>query len=311
MRIDVIHRIGIDAGILQSYLHAAFRAFAAFGGHGHVISVTAHAVTGHLGVNVCAAFFRVFIFFQHHHTGAITEYETIAFGIPGTTGGLRIIITAGQGARRCKAAQRHRTGGFFSAAGNHHIGIAVFDDSCRIADAVGRRCTGRHQCDVRAFHAVHDRQIARDHINDVAGNKERRDSARATLEIGVVTFLDAGQSANAGANSDADTLGIVIGDFQSSIVNRFFCRGQTIMDKGIHFFGFLGGKHRAHIKVFHHAAKARGKFRRIKFGDHADPAFAGQNIFPGGFYIKPDGRDHAHPRYYHTTLCHLPLIRIG
>ena len=59
MSIDVIHLIGAQLGVVQAVHHHAISAFVLRRGLGDVVSVSTHAVTEQLGINLGAAFFGV------------------------------------------------------------------------------------------------------------------------------------------------------------------------------------------------------------------------------------------------------------
>jgi hypothetical protein len=109
---------------------------------------------------------------------------------------------------RGEAADGQRRDGGFGAAADHHVGIAVFDHARRQPDRVQARGAGRDHGDVRALEAEHDRQVARDHVADRARDEKGRDLARAAGEEIVVRPLDQRQAADAGADVDADALGV-------------------------------------------------------------------------------------------------------
>ena len=91
-----------------------------------MIGIAGEAVAGHLGINLGAARFGMFIFFKHHDAGAFAHDETVAVLIPWARGFFRRVVEAVESARHAAkpampTAADHRR---FGAAGDHDIGIA-------------------------------------------------------------------------------------------------------------------------------------------------------------------------------------------
>ena len=162
--------------------HAAEGAVAVFGGRGDVMRVARQTVAGHFGVDRGAACLGVFQFLENHDAGALAQHEAVAVGVIGTRGLFRRIVASG-GKRPAgrEAGKRKRGDRRFRAACDHHVGIAEDDQPCGIADGMRAGRTGRHDGMVRPFQAVPDRHLARDQVDDVAGDEERADAPRAAL----------------------------------------------------------------------------------------------------------------------------------
>ena len=58
----------------------------------------------------------------------------------------------------------------------------------------------------RAGDSVVDRDVARDHVDDVARDVEGRNAPGAAFQKFAIAFQGAGQAADAGANDDAGAL---------------------------------------------------------------------------------------------------------
>ena len=58
-----------------------------------MVGITTHAKTNQLCINFCTTGFGVFVFFQHHHTGAVAQHKTITVFVPRSAGLLWCIIT--------------------------------------------------------------------------------------------------------------------------------------------------------------------------------------------------------------------------
>ena len=116
------------------------RAVAVFGRRGDVVRIGAHAVAGELAVDARAARLGVLELLEHQHARALAQHEAVAVDVPGAAGRRGIVVARGQRARRAEAADAERADRRLGAAGDHHVGIAVFDQARGLADAViGRR----------------------------------------------------------------------------------------------------------------------------------------------------------------------------
>ncbi len=101
-----------------------------------MVRIAAHTKTNDLCVDFRAAFFRMLVLFQHDHTRAVAQHEAITLFIPRTACRLRVVIAGGQRARSAKAAYAQRRTRLLCATGNHRVGIAIGDNTCRVADIV-------------------------------------------------------------------------------------------------------------------------------------------------------------------------------
>ena len=99
-----------------------------------------------------------------------------------------------------------RGDGGFGAAGDHGVGVAALDDAEGVADGVGGGGAGGGGGLVGAARAVVDGDVAGGEVDDGAGDEEGRDLARAAGEQVDVLALDDVESADAGADVDADAV---------------------------------------------------------------------------------------------------------
>ena len=266
--------------------------------------VAAHAETGDFGVNGRTAGLGMFVLFQHHHASTVAEHETITLLVPGAAGRCRVVVTGGQGTRGGKATQAGGAGGHLGTTGNHHVGVAVFDQARCIADGMGCGGAGGGDGVVGALHAIQDGQVAGDHVDDVAGYEERRDLARTAFEEGRIALLNAAQATDAGTDGDADALGVFVGNFQSGIPDGLDARSHAIVDEGRHLAGVLGLHVVRDVKVLHRATEAHGKIADIKMGDGRDATLACQDIGPGIRHVSAHGGNHAQTGNNDTSFRH-------
>src|SRR3989344_771401 len=292
--VDVLHLVGIQPGVAQGVAHAARRALAAFRRAGHVIRVPAHAETHELAINFRAAFFRVLIFLEHHHARALAQDETVAVLVPRAAGGFRTVVARGQGLGVAEPGDGGRRDGGFRAAGDHDIGVAVFDQAAGIANAMGGRGAGGDHGEVRTLEAENHRQVARDPVDDAHGHVERRNPARSLFLDGQHGVLDRADAANAGADVHADLLGVGFRDFQPRVLERLDARRHAQLDETVHAPRFLfGNAERGGIEILDFTGDGGRVTAGIEQRDRADAAFAGQDVAPVFGDTDANGRQDA------------------
>ena len=280
VRIHVLHLVRVDAGVVHCRHHAARGAAAVFERRGDVVGIRAHAEADDFRIDLGTARLGVFVLFEHHHAGTLAQHEAVAVAVPGTRGGGRIVVARGQRTCRGETAQAQRRDGRLGAAGDHHVGIAVLDQARCRADAVQAGGAGGDDGQVRAAQAELDRQVARDHVDDRGRHEERRDAARAAAVVFFLGRFDHRQTADARTHHDADTIGILLGDFERRILQRLDTCGHAEMDEGIHMAAFLAGQVVLDVEVLHFARETGRKWRCVETGDIGDARFARQGAFP-------------------------------
>ncbi len=102
MRIQVIHRIRIDPGIVQRTQHGTLGAIHVRGSD--MACISAHAKPSQLGINFGTTRFGVLIFFEHQHAGTFAQHKTVAVFVPRAAGSFRVFVAGRQRAHRRKAA---------------------------------------------------------------------------------------------------------------------------------------------------------------------------------------------------------------
>ena len=195
MCVDVIYVFRIQAGIFQGTGNGQCRAF--FVRRGNVVSIGAHTEADDFGVDFRTAFFGVFQFFQHQHARAFADNEAVAAFVPRTGSGSRVVVTGGKCLHGGKTANAQSADGAFGTTGNHHVCVAVFNQSCRVTDGVCAGRTGRNHAVARAAVAFENGYVAGNQVNQRAWDKERIDFTRAAFDNGFTGGFDAGQAADA------------------------------------------------------------------------------------------------------------------
>jgi len=137
-----------------------------------VVRIGVHAYPYQFRIDLCTPGPGRFILFQDHDAGAVAEDKTIAVTIPGTAGPFRIVIASGECAGRGKATQSHRSSGHFGTAGNHHVHVAMPDQTGRFTDVVSTGATGGYNGIVGSFQSRLDGEVPSDHIDDIGWHEE-------------------------------------------------------------------------------------------------------------------------------------------
>ena len=96
MHVDVVDILRLHSGILEGVLHNEFCAETLGMSGCDVISVCAHAASGHLCIDMCAASFCVFKLFEHEGCRAFADYEAIAASAEGTRSLGRLVVEGGK-----------------------------------------------------------------------------------------------------------------------------------------------------------------------------------------------------------------------
>src|ERR1700691_1296037 len=100
------------------------------------------------------------------------------------------------------------------------------------------------------------------------------------MEHGGVLPLNHVESADAGTDMHAHTLGVGRAYFEPRVGDCFVGGGQSEMDEAPHFARFLLIHKIQWIEVLHLSRECYGKTRRIEAADWSHPALAGQQIIP-------------------------------
>src|SRR5205823_5537138 len=279
--VDVVYVLTIETGVAQRVFHATGGPFSVLLWRGHVVGVTAHSVTGELGVNLRAAPPRVLEFLEHHHSGPLSQNESVAIPGPGTARRRRIVVAGRQRARRGEAAHREQRDGRLGAAGDHHVAVAVLDETSGFPDAVRGGRASRHHRQIRTLQSVHDRQISGDHVDDRAGYEERRNLARAAFQHVVMGPFDHRQAADARADVDADARGVRLGDLDAGVFQRLHPGCDTEMDETIHAARLFRRQVRGDVEVLDFPCDPAGEQTRVEVGDAGDAGFGRKGARPG------------------------------
>src|SRR5215470_17970066 len=90
--------------------------------------VAGHSIAYDLGINLGAAPARSLELFKDQYPSSLTDNETIALGVKGTAGMIRIIISSRKGPHCGKPTNTHRSDCRLSSSAQHCVGISALDD---------------------------------------------------------------------------------------------------------------------------------------------------------------------------------------
>ena len=222
------------------------------------------------------------------------KHEAVAIAIPRPAGALRIVIARRQRPRLAEAAETQRRGRHLGAAGDHHVRVAVLDESHRQPDGVRRSRARSHRRQVRTGELEVDREVAGDHVDDAAGHEERRDVLRAVrLGVFAVVLLDRVEAADAGAHGDADALRILRRHLDAGVLDGVRRCTVAVVHERIHLAQLFRRQVRLRIEARDRPAKAHGPGAHVEARDRADAALAFEHVAPRRVDGAADGRDDA------------------
>jgi hypothetical protein len=151
-------------------------------------------------------------------------------------------------------------------------------------------------------HAVLDRQVTGNHIDDRGRHEERRDTARTALIVIFLLRFDHRQAADAGTNDHANAIGIFLGHGDSGILDCLDAGCHAEVDEFIHVTRFFGVEVVLDVEAFHFTRETGGEGRRVKTSNVSDPGFALGDGFPRVGNAVADGGNHTKAGDHYTTV---------
>ena len=270
---------------------AALR-LAALVGQRHVERVAAHAVAGHLGVDVGAARQGVLELLEHEHAGALADHEPVALDVEGLGRALRMLVVGAQGARRREPGHADRADRRLAAAGEHDLGRAVADEARGVADGVGGRGAGRAGGAERTSGAELERDVRGAHVGDHHRDQQRVGAVRSLVEQLVRLDVQSLQAADTAGHDGADPLGLRAG-VEVRVVGGIDRRGHRVAAEEVQparlaLVDVVLGDEALDLGGDVHLV-AGG----VEAGDLAHARLAGHEPAPEGVHVVADGRDDA------------------
>src|SRR5208337_445605 len=138
----------------------------------NMIRVRAHAIAHHLGNDLRATLASEFEFLENENARTFADDEAVAVLVPGAAGVVRIVVACGERPHGRKPTHSHRRNRSFGATGNHHVGVAILDDSCGVSNGVRAGGTSGAGGLVRALGMVTNADLPGSEIDDGGRNKE-------------------------------------------------------------------------------------------------------------------------------------------
>src|SRR5687767_8736725 len=221
--------------------------------------------------------------FEDDDAGALADDEAVPILVERAAGTLGFVVARRERAQLAEAADAHRGDRRLRAARDHRIGVAALDDFERVADGMRRRRAGGAGCQVRALGAEPDRHLTGREVDDRRRDEERGDLARATLEQRRVLALDGRESADAGADADADVGRELWRDLKLRVVHRELGGGDGVLNEDVHFLDVFLLDELQRVEIL----DLRGDLRRVP-GD-IEPRDAGDTA-PARQQRRPVGR---------------------
>ena len=179
---------------------------------------------------------------------------------------MRVVVAGGQSAHGGKTAHTQGGDGGLRTTSDHDIGIAVFDQSTGLANAVQTRGASRDHGQVGALEATADGHMARDHVDDGGRHKKRGNAPRtAGHQFGMGVF-DQWQPTDARTNHATDAGGLFftqsLPSGQTGIGHRLQSRNDAKVDETVHPARFFGADVLVQVQV----ADLTGDLAREGFG---------------------------------------------
>ena len=306
VRIEVLNLARVQSGIAQGGLHRTLGPVHTR--RRHVERVRTHAEPAQLGVDSRTPASRMLVLLEDHDTGTFAQYKTVAVLVPGARRRVRIVIARGQGARRGEPTHTQRRNSRLGTSGHHHIGVTIFNDATRLADAMQSGGASRCNGEVRALKAEVNGNMPGDHVDDRSRHEKWRNPSRTARNKVGVSLFDQRQSADARADHAADAFRLLfiqrIVGLQAGVPHRLNRRRHPVVDEGIHVPGILGREIVFDIEPLHFTGESARQRRGIELGDQIDSAAPRQQIRPALGHAVADRTDQAQPGNDHATPIH-------
>jgi len=302
VRIEVVHFVGAHRRIAKCGLHAAH--WPVLHRRSDVMRICAHAKTCQFSIDPGPALLCRLEGLEHHHARSFAKHETIALAIPGSRSFRGIVVALRKRTRCAKPTEPKRRNRGLCAASNHDLRVAVSNHPRCKPDAVQTGCAGRHDGQVRAFEAEHDRELSRNHVDDRSRNKKRRDAphaARCVLSVGV---LDQGKAPDPRTHQTAHMLRIEVLLLQPRIPPSLQRRSNPIVDEHIEMSRFLRRHPKRHIKIPDFPSDSDRESACVEAGDRPDPRTTRDHIGPGLLHRVANRADDPQPGDRDATARH-------
>ena len=209
MRIDIIHLLRSNSGILAGELHRMGRPFPLRVWAGDVIGIPRCTIADNFRIDPCTPCLGVLIFLQHQHRAAFPHDKTAPLPIKWDRGPVRVrrmgqrfhVVEPGNGKFRNRR---------FRPAGYTSVQIAVPDCMESLTHRVGGGRTSRHRGVIDPLKAIPHGDRTSRHIDDHHRDKKYRDPAAALFQEAGIFLLDGLEPADPAACDHADAVRVQI-----------------------------------------------------------------------------------------------------
>src|SRR6185369_16206909 len=235
---------------------------------------------------------------EHDAPRAVAQHEAIAVAVPGAARFGGRVVALRQRARRAEPGEADLRAAVLGAARHHDVRVAVLDHSRREPDAVRARRAGRNDRKVRARHAVVDRQMPRDHVDDARGHEERRDAAWTRLEHLRMVHLDRVNAAYSRADCDTVAMRGRLFDLDARVANSLHAGRDAVEHEWIALARFLRLHVSGRVEIADRAGEASRERAHVVLVYRCDPADAVANLRPTFCHRVTARRNEAEARDY-------------
>src|SRR3546814_699727 len=109
---------------------------------------------------------------------------------------------------------------------------------------------------------------------------------------GPALFGDRADTANTGADANADALAVIVGNFETGVADRLFGGRNTVMNKRIGALDVLDAQPLLGVEVPDHATEPGGIGRHVEIRDRSDTGPPRSDVAPGrGDIVAHRGHD--------------------
>ena len=310
MRIHVADLARIEAGIGDRHLHRPGGARTGGIGLGHVRGVRRHSVADQLRVDLGAACLRVLQLLEYKHAGGLAHHQAVAGVVERPRCALRVVVAARERTHRIEARDADLRDRRLAAAGDHRVDAPHPDLIERVSDRHVRRRAGGALAHQRALGAELDRDPARTHVRDDAGDRERADSIGAAFAKHVVAILKRTQAADTGRNRGADPLGVGA-DVEARVLVGLPRSRKHDLREAVHAPCRLPVDPHRRVEVLQLAGEMDWIVRGVEQRDLVHARLARKQCLPGCVDAEAKRADHAdagdhHPPAPVAVRSHLP-----
>ena len=303
MRVDVVHLLRLPARHLHGVPRGVGSALRLGVRRRDVARVTGGAVAHEFAVDVSATGLCEFRLLQHHDSGSLPHHEAVPVLVEGAAGRFRGIHTGGEGLHRGKARDADGAQRGLRPSCDDHVRVVAHDGVVGLPHAVQRRGAGRDDAQVWPLCAQDDRHVGRGHVADHHGDEVGADPSGPLGQHGVEVVEGRFDPALAGADVDAEAIGVHGTRVQLRVLHGHHGRGHGELDDTVGPFGLLARHPAGGIEVLDLGTKRHRTVPQVERRDGADAVLPLPKRLPVGVLTQGDGADGTEARHDHSSRC--------